>query len=200
MKRSKAFAAIAVLGVGAPTGFSASALAQAQEPAWYLGASVGHAKWNTTCGNSGVSCDEKDTAWKLFFGYQFNRYLAAEGAYADLGKATSRSSSATGEAKSSAWELVGVGSYAIGAPGFVPYAKLGFYRARTDGSVASTSGNVSLSESEANTDWTAGLGVRYDFRRDLAVRAEWQHYNSVGGDDIADSDIDTFSLGVLYKF
>ena len=34
----------------------------------------------------GVSCDSKDTAWKFFGGYQFNRNLAAELGYTDLGK------------------------------------------------------------------------------------------------------------------
>jgi OmpA-OmpF porin, OOP family len=88
-----------------------------------------------------------------------------------------------------------VGAYPIGTSGFAPYAKLGFYRAKTD-----ASSNVGASASKTNTDWTAGLGVRYDFTKNLAVRAEWQRYNSVGGGDIAESDIDVLSIGALWKF
>ena len=66
-------------------------LAQAKESAWYLGASIGQSKFKNDCGASGVSCDMKDTAWKFLGGYQFNRCIAAEGAYTDLGSAKSSS-------------------------------------------------------------------------------------------------------------
>ena len=37
---------------------------------------------------SGLSCSDTDTAWKIFGGYQFSRYFAAELGYNDFGKAT----------------------------------------------------------------------------------------------------------------
>jgi OmpA-OmpF porin, OOP family len=178
----------AALGFAAATAFAGSALAQ--ESAWYLGGSIGQSKAKDACSDlsSNVSCDDKDTAWKIFGGYQFNRYIAAEVAYTDLGKVKASGPTVSAEVKSNAWELVGVGSYPIGASGFAPYAKLGVYRGESK--LSSSSG---VSDKDTSNDWTAGLGVRYDITKNVAVRAEWQRYNG-------DADIDMLSIGALYKF
>jgi len=42
--------------------------------------------------------------------------------------------------------------------------------------------------------------VRYDFTRNLGVRAEWQKYQDVGGGDIGESDVDVLSIGAIWKF
>jgi hypothetical protein len=42
--------------------------------------------------------------------------------------------------------------------------------------------------------------VRFDFLRNLAVRAEWQRYSDVGSSDIGEADIDVLSLGLLFTF
>jgi OOP family OmpA-OmpF porin len=140
MKKSKTV--LATLGFAAAAAFVGSALAQSQtqETGAYAGLSIGQAKSKDACSGAGVtgatgistSCDDKDTAWKIFGGYQFMRYLAAEVAYTDLGKVKASASapgvSASAEVKSNAWELVAVGSYPIGTSGFAPYAKAGFYR------------------------------------------------------------------------
>jgi opacity protein-like surface antigen len=103
------------------------------------------------------------------------------------------------EIKSNAWELVAVGSYPIGTSGFSPYAKAGLYRGETKVSAPLASSK------ETNTDLTFGIGIRYDFLRNFAVRAEWQRYNGVdagttGGVSIGDSAADVISIGALYKF
>jgi OOP family OmpA-OmpF porin len=180
----------ATLGFAAASAFTGTALAQAQETAWYAGASIGQMEAKDTCSSVtalGVSCDNKDTAWKIFGGYQFNRNIAAEIAYTDLGKVKVTAPGLSTEVKLSAWELVGVGSYPIGSSGFAPYAKLGIYRGKSD-----VSGNIPVAGDTSN-DWTAGVGVRYDITRSVGLRAEWQRYNG-------DSDVDVLSIGALWKF
>jgi OOP family OmpA-OmpF porin len=196
----KSKAVLATLGFAAATAFAGSALAQGQtqESGAYAGLSIGQSKAKDACtdfGIAGASCDDKDTAWKIFGGYQFNRYIAAEGAYTDFGKAKASGFGVTAEVKSNAWEVVAVGSYPIGTSGFAPYGKFGFYRGESKGS-----SNVGASAKGTGNDWTAGLGVRYDITRNIAVRAEWQRYNGVGGGDVGESDIDVISIGALYKF
>ena len=200
MKKSKTV--LATLSVAVATAFAGSALAQSQtqETGFYAGLSIGQSKAKDACSGSDVSaatgisssCDDKDTAWKIFGGYQIMRFLGAELAYTDLGKVKASASapgvSASAEVKTNAWELVAVGSYPIGTSGFAPYAKAGFYRGESK-----LSSSVGISAKETNNDWTAGLGVRYDIMRNFAVRAEWQRYNG-------DSDLDVFSIGALYKF
>jgi OOP family OmpA-OmpF porin len=190
---------IAVLSFAAATVFAVSALAQTtQETGAYVGLSIGQSKAKDACKGvtgAGISCKDTDTAFKIFGGYQFNRYIAAEGAYTDFGKAKATGTGVSAEIKSHAWELVAVGSYPIGTSGFAPYAKFGFYRGE-----AKLSSNVGVSAKESNNDWTGGIGVRYDIMRNFAVRAEWQRYNSVGGSSTGNADVDVFSVGALYKF
>lgn len=201
-------ATIALLSVAVATAFAGSAFAQGKETGGYVGLGVGQAKAKDACeAVSGAgfssSCDDTATAWKIYGGYKFNRYLAAEAAYTDLGKTTATvtvpaafgGGSVSNEVKSNAWELVAVGSYPIGTSGFAPYGKAGFYRGESkgSGSVVVAGTTVSASAKETNNDFTFGLGVRYDFLRNFGVRAEWQRYN-------ADTDIDVFSVGFQYNF
>src|SRR6185503_3617913 len=117
----------------------------------------------------------------------------------DLGKVQGSSPGGSFEVKSNAWELLAVGSYPIGTSGFAPYVKAGFYRGETKTSVSTGD-----SGKETNTDWTAGIGVRYDFMTNFAVRVEWQRYNGVAataaGTSLGDTEIDVISIGALYKF
>jgi opacity protein-like surface antigen len=53
-----------------------------------------------------------------------------------------------------------------------------------------------VSDDDSETGITFGLGLRYDFTRNLGVRAEWQRYQEVG-DDL---DVDVMSVGVIWKF
>jgi OOP family OmpA-OmpF porin len=196
MKKSKTI--LATLGFAAAA-FAGAAFAQAtQETGAYAGLAIGQAKSKDACSGvigTGISCDDTDTALKIFGGYQFMRYLAAEAAYTDFGKANASGGGVTADIKSHAWELVAVGSYPIGTSGFAPYAKLGLYRGETK-----LSSNVGISAKESNTDLTYGIGVRYDFMRNFAVRAEWQRYGDVGGGNVGKSDVDVLNIGALYKF
>jgi len=106
------------------------AMAQAKgnaELGFYAGASIGQSK--SDCGGSGGSCDDKDTAYRIFGGYKFHPNIAVEGGYAPLGE-TSASFGALGSvtAEANAWDIVGVGSFPLGN-NFSIFGKLGFYNA-----------------------------------------------------------------------
>src|ERR1700704_816923 len=115
----------------ATAAFAGAALAQSPESGAYAGLAIGQSEAKDMECGSGFSCDKTDTAWKIFGGYQFMRYLAAEAAYTDLGKIKASFSqpglAASVNQKAHAWELVAVGSYPIGTSGFAPYVKAGIY-------------------------------------------------------------------------
>ena len=53
------------------------------------------------------------------------------------------------------------------------------------------------------TDLTYGLGVGYDFTRNLGVRGEWQRYAKVkfeAGSTSGDADVDVLGVSVLWRF
>ncbi len=170
--------------------------AAAQEPGFYAGISVGQSKFNNQCDGtpSGVTCDENTTTYKLFGGYQFNRNIAIELGYSpELAKASASGFGLNVDAKASALEVVAIPSLPLGD--FSLFAKLGVYAAETK-----VSTNVGLGATDNNSSWTAGLGAGYSFTKNLGARAEGQRYNKVGGDDTVKSDVDVFSVGVLYRF
>jgi OOP family OmpA-OmpF porin len=183
---SKARNGLAILGLASTMAFVGPAFAQDQ--GWYAGLTFGQSKAKDAC--EGVpDCDDKDTAWRILGGYQFNKNLAVELGYTDLGEA-----SATGASiEATAWEVVAVGSWPF-TPQFSAYGKVGMYRGEVDASAP----GISLSES--NTDLTYGIGVRWDFAKNLGLRAEYQIYSDVGGGDIGESDAEVISVGVIWRF
>lgn len=176
---------IALLGAVA----LALALPAAAQSNWmssvYVGGAVGQSKFKDAC-NGLANCDDKDTSWGLFAGYQFGRTFGAELGYHDLGSASIPGASVDGKAL----ELVGVGALPLGNQ-FSVYGKLGGYRGELKG------GGIK----ETNTDLTYGLGVQWDFTRNLGVRGEWQRYPNMGGGDFGDeTDVDVLRVAALWRF
>jgi len=176
----------------------AVSIAQARgETGWYLGGNIGQSKVKDGCsglGGTGISCDDKDTAFKILGGYNINRNFAAELGYTDFGKAKASGLGLTDEFKATAWELSGIGSYPV-ANQFSVFGRLGLYFAD-----AKENTNFVGNFKHTNNDLTYGFGVRYDFSREVGVRGEWQRYSKVGGGDIGKSDVDVISVGVVWNF
>ena len=174
---------IALLGAAAMAAALPAAAQSNMLSSVYVGGDVGQSKLKD-CVVAG--CDDKDTAWGLFGGYQFNRNLAAELGYHRLGSF----SSPGGDVDAKAWELVGLGSWPI-TDQFSVYGKLGGYRGKLDGA----------GHSETNTDLTYGLGLQWDFTRNVGVRGEWQRYPKMGGGGFGrDTDLDVLRVAALWRF
>jgi OmpA-OmpF porin, OOP family len=157
--------------------------AAAQQPGLgsvYIGGTIGQAEYK-----DGGGGDDKDTAWRILGGYQFNRHFAAELGYHNLGEA----SAAGGALEGTAWELVGVGAYPI-VDKLSVYGKLGVYRGELEAPGAE----------ETNTDLTFGVGLQYDLLKNVGVRGEWQRYSKMGGGNLVETDVDVLSVGVVYRF
>src|SRR6266446_3245797 len=166
---------------------------------WYVGASVGQSKTRHFDCAGFSSCDTKAAAFGVLGGYRINRNFAAELGYHDFGRVTFSAPGVSGNIKANAAELVGLGAYPFGNQ-FSVYGKLGAYRAESKVS-ASVAGLGSGGLKDRNTDLTFGLGAQYDVTREAGVRAEWQRYKNVGGDDTGGkSDIDVISIGLIWRF
>ncbi len=198
MRRDRVLVA-ALLGA-AVMAAPAVSMAQARgDTGWYVGASVGQSKAKVADCAGFSSCDTKAAAFGILGGYQINRNFAAELGYHDFGRVTFSAPGVSGNVKASAGELVGLGAYPF-ANRFSVYGKLGAYRAESRIS-ASLAGLGSGSLKDRNTDLTFGLGAQYDVTREAGVRAEWQRYKNVGGDDTGGkSDIDVISIDLIWRF
>jgi len=174
--------AAAALGLAAP------ALAQESERHVYAGGMFGQAHWRSPCPGQ-TSCDDSDSALRVFGGYQINSILSAEIGYNNLGKATGN----TATIKGYAWEATGVAAWPLFSAVSV-YGKLGIFRGNAEGSGAL------LGSKETNYGATFGIGAQIALNRNLALRADWQSYPSMGGSTLPKTDVNVISAGALWRF
>jgi OOP family OmpA-OmpF porin len=184
---AKIKAALAIFSITALGAFSAPVAAQ--DTGFYVGGSLGQSKFDGVCLSGLTSCDEKDNSWKVFGGYQLNRNFAIELGYTDLGQANVRGPGGTASVEATALEFMAVGMLPV-ADRLSVYGKLGVYRGEIE-----ARNSLGFSASDDGTELTFAFGARYDFTRNLAVRAEWQQYK-----DFSDIDINVLSVGILYRF
>lgn len=189
----------------------AAALIGACHGAWaqdsrgaYMGASIGQASYKHTCDGApaGIACDNSDTAWRLFAGYQVNRRSALELGFHSLGTPAATGSGPspiTETADISAIDLVYAGNWPI-ANRFSLLAKLGLYFARVEANPPPAGTPARNWETSRNNDLTYGLGVSYVLTDHAEWRFEWQHFGHVGTGSTPALDIHLFSLGAVYRF
>ncbi|NIC06076.1 porin family protein [Billgrantia bachuensis] len=144
-------------------------------------------------GASDFDLDDDDNVWKGFAGYQFNRYLAAEAFYADLGRVRLRGNDgANTDLESTAYGANLVGQFPI-TPWFTPFAKVGAASWETD--VDGNLGDASIDlQDNDGFDPVYGLGAQFNFNPVL-IRAEYERY-----DFDSDYTIDTFTASVGLRF
>lgn len=197
MIRNKKALIAAVLGAAAATAPTLSVAQQPPERATYLGLSAGRAQYKSTCDAISIPCDNSDTAWRFFGGYQFNRNLAAEFGYSNLGAASGSQGASSMRYEAFAWDLSGVGFIPI-SPSFSFLARLGLHRTEIE-----STGNVDRFQgngSKKGSGLLYGFGGQFNLGRSLGLRLEWNQLNNVGGGTAGEDDISTFTAGALWKF
>ncbi|MCK9285121.1 MAG: OmpA family protein [Rhodocyclaceae bacterium] len=195
----------------------ASPLAQAENAGWYGGINVGEAKskiddvriTSSLLGGgfatAGIKDDDRDTGYKLFGGYQFNKNFAIEGGYFDLGEfgfvaTTVPAGTLTGNIKLKGFNLDAVGILPI-TEKFSAFGRIGVNRAEAKDTFTGT-GLVNVLAprlSKRDTNYKAGFGFQYDFTEALGMRLEAERYriNDAVGNK---GDIDLISIGLIYRF
>jgi OOP family OmpA-OmpF porin len=187
---------VVILTMAAGVSAAPSAQAQGTSP-FYVGGSIGQTTASDGCSGiivPGVTCNDSDTAWRILGGYRVNPNVSVELGYQDLGKVRATGFGVNGEVTANVWELVAVGTLPL-RNRFSLYGKIGGYRGDTE-----LRSNAGFSGSDTNTDLTFGIGARYDLSPQVALRAEYQTYQSVGGDTVGTSDFDVISVGALFNF
>lgn len=182
----------------------ATAPAQAQSSEWmggrmdtnlYIGGSIGQSKFQTACDTTLVgACDNKDTGYRAFVGWQFHPNFALEGGYFHMGEASGVGPAGVGSFKVRGWDLVGVAMFPVWQQ-LSLYGKAGMARSRVN-----LNTNAGFSQSDNTWDFTYGLGGEWGFTRNLAARLEWQRYADVGSGNTTKDDVDYFNAALLYRF
>lgn len=208
--------ALRLLGL-ASLGALIAAPALAQDTAhYYGGVSVGQSKTEVDANGvtrsllPGVSAasstnDEKDTAYKLFGGYQFNRNLAIEGGYFNLGKntfsaLTSPAGTLAGETKLQGVNLDLVGTLPL-TERLSALARVGAHHAWSKSTFSGSGAAAGVGGSGKRDDggYQVGLGLQYEFNPSMWVRGELERYrvkNAVG----QRANVDLISVSLVFPF
>ena len=197
-RKTAVLAALASAMLGAAGTAAAQQGFQARSPSsdlgFYTGIGVGSSRFDGVC-NGASSCDDKDSTWKLFGGYNFNNNLGLELGYHDLGSFSASAPGFSGNGDVTGWEVSGVGRMPLGQSGFSLFGKVGGFR--WDRSIGRTGPAFGGAGSNTGTDWTWGLGAQYAFNRNLSARLEWQQFRDVG---TGGSDVNAVTANAVYKF
>jgi OOP family OmpA-OmpF porin len=196
---------------------AASPMVAAEEPAWYVGFNAGQARakiddariakgllsdgFTTT----GISDDDRHSGFKVFGGYSFNKYIALEAGYFDLGRfgftaTTLPLGTLRGDIKIKGWNADLVGSWPLGEH-FSLFARGGLNYAEARDSFVGT-GLVAVLNPEPKkraANYKFGAGAQFNFNRHVGLRLEAERYridDAVGNK----GDIDLYSAGLVFKF
>lgn len=193
-------------------------IAAADDSGWYMGANVGRSMANidddsissqlmaTGVTSVTIDDDDRDTAYKIFGGYRYNKNFALEGGYFNLGQlgytaTTVPTGTLTGETSISGLNLDLVGSHPFSNQ-FSAFGRFGLSYAQTEDTFNKT--GVVPVPANPNPDKNAlrykfGVGLQYDFTEALGMRAEVERYriNDAVGNN---ADIDLVSIGLVYRF
>ncbi|MDP1929701.1 MAG: outer membrane beta-barrel protein [Thiobacillus sp.] len=170
----------------------------------YVGGNLGQSSSDISCA-AGVSCDDSDTAWKIYGGLEINEYISMEVGYIDLGEVT-YTGTRTGTRETNGMIMAVVGTYAIN-PSFTLSSRGGmnFLNTEVNGTIAATPTNPT-NNNTGDTDvvWSFGVGAQYNITPSVGLRLDWERFFEAGSSDYnggtGEADIDLLSAGVVYKF
>ena len=172
--------------------FLVAAPASAQESAarhqYYLGGTAGTGHWRSMCQNA-PTCDDSNTTLGVFAGYRINPIFSVELGFRNYGMVHASTASVKGKG----WEIDGLASWPV-FEHFSVFGKLGIKRAVVKGDGTLTGAK------ETNYGPTYGVGVQYELTAAWALRGEWQAYPGLGGSTLPKGDLDTVSVGALWRF
>ncbi len=160
----------------------------------YVGFGIGSAMYEadlTALG--GGQFDDDGTGTKLYGGYSFNKYFAAEASVYNFAEASIGAFEVTpGVFASASVSMKGVGAYAVGmypvTKNINLMAKLGVLSWDADLSVNTTTAT------NDGTDAAYALAASYAFTKELLVTAEWESFDS------DNPELSMFSLGFRFNF
>jgi len=171
------------------SGFSAAVVAEI-----YVGIGVGSAAYKVDLGTDG-NFEENGTGTKLYTGYTFNKYFAAEVTAYNFSEASIGAielSPGGPVVLGAAASMKGLGGYAVGmypvSKKMNLMVKLGFLNWNAD---LSANGN---SRSNSGTDAAYGLAASYAFTKEFLATAEWESFNT------DNPELSMFSIGFRFNF
>jgi len=159
----------------------------------YLGARAGYSHNEKSCMDTMIHCDKDEVGYGIFAGYDFNRRLALELSFTDIGDSAAEYPTVDLQGELREADLALKISYPLYKQAHI-YGKLG--AAYWEGEV--TGGSVSIDDSGVRP--LVGGGVEFPFADRWAARLEYQYIDQVGNDAMGYTNPHFFGLSVVWSF
>ena len=160
----------------------------------YVGIGIGSASYKADLTSlRGGNIDDNGTGTKLYGGYSFNKYFAAEAAVYNFAEASVGAvETINGDLLGGSVSMKGVGAYAVG---MYPVSKKVNLMAKLG--VLSWDADLQVNNNTATNDGTDvayALASSYGFTKELLVTAEWEFFDS------DNPELSMLSLGFRFNF
>lgn len=162
---------------------------------WYGGFSFGQSRYQDV---DAPSENTRSEGWKVYGGYQFNRYLALEGGYVNLNDMTATDGTLTVNVDTDGWTLGAVLSYPI-TDKLSVMGKVGAAYLLSDIN-AKNGAAATVRSGDDSYEPNYGVGVSYALLDNLSLRAEWERFDGKSFTNGVKGDIDLMSAGIAMKF
>ena len=159
----------------------------------YLGARVGYSHNERSCMDTMVKCDKDEAGYGVFAGYDFNRRVALELSFNDIGDSVAEYPAVDLEGELRQADLALKISYPLYKQTRL-YGKLG--AAYWEGEV--TGGNVPRDGSGVRP--LVGGGIELPLADHWTARLEYQYIDQVGNDAMGHTNPHFFGLSVVWNF
>lgn len=162
----------------------------------------------TANGATGLTNSEKDSSnqWRLQGGYRFNKNLAVEAGYIDLGKVDYKArylgGSAKGSLKAGGMDIVGLASLPLN-DNFSVFGKAGVVVANVKSSLTASvpAGLASGNDSAIVIRPLIGVGASYKLTQNVDFRADYDYVSGLGKSDrTGKMNSNMLSMGLVYNF
>lgn len=184
----------------AATMATVSGAALAADSGFYGAVDIGQSKAKDACTGmpAGVSCDDKDTSYRLAGGYNFDKNFGAEISYTDYGDATASAAGVSASVGATAFQIVGTGALPLDNQ-FSLTAKAGL--ASVDVDASATVLGVSAAASASDTNFVWGIGAQYNVTPSIGIRVNYENLGTVGDNaTTGTAKLTNISAGVVFKF
>jgi opacity protein-like surface antigen len=194
---------LAATAVALSTLWSLSATAGEIENHWYVGGGLGRADVDADFDNADLGgtpidldIDDDSTAWRLFAGYRFNRYVGVEGGYINFDEfdtsASAAGQTAELEAEADGYTLALTGAIPLGER-FAITGRAGYLFWDADAKIR-VNGATLESDDESGSDVFFGAGLEFSVNDRFALRGVYDVYS------LDDVDVDYIGLEAEFRF
>ena len=146
----------------------------------YFGGSFGSSEAESYCTITS-GCEDKDSSWKAFAGYNINEIFSAEAAYTNIGDLHKQGTFSD----ISAMSISAIANLPVNDQLGV-FGKAGFSRWESENTDSKQSG----------TGLSYGVGAKISLSESMKLRAEWERLPSISTSKTEASDINMMSIGI----